>query len=86
MKEMKNGKITEEEFDRAKKSLQFSFKLSKDNINSIMDNYIFYNLKEVPILEEYENKLCDVTVDDVVAVAKKVTQNFVYLLGKEGDK
>lgn len=86
MKEMKNGKITEEEFDRAKKSLQFSFKLSKDNINSIMDNYIFYNLKEVPILEEYENKLCDVTVNDVVAVAKKVTQNFVYLLGKEGDK
>ena len=86
MKEIKNGKITVEEFDRAKKSLQFSFKLSKDSITSIMDNYIFHNLGEVPILEDYEARLCDITVDDVVAVAKKVTPNFVYLLGKEGEK
>ena len=86
MKDMKSGKITEEEFERAKKSLQFSFKLSKDSITSIMDNYIFHNLGEVPILEDYEAKLCDITIDDVVAVAKKVTPNFVYLLGKEGEK
>lgn len=86
MRDMKNGKITEEEFDRAKKSLQFSFKLSKDNISSIMDNYIFHNLGEVPILEDYENKLCDITIEEVVEIGKKITPNFVYLLGKEGDK
>ena len=86
MKEMQNGKISEEEFDRAKKSLQFSFKLSKDSINSIMDNYVFYNLGEVPLLEDYENKLSDITLDDVIEVSRKVSQNFVYLLGKEGEK
>ena len=86
MKEMKNGKISENEFDRAKKSLQFSFKMSKDSISSIMDNYIFHNLGEIPILEEYEEKIGDITVEDVIKVAKKVTPNFVYLLGKEGEK
>jgi predicted Zn-dependent peptidase len=82
MKEMISGNITDEEFDRAKKSLQFSFKLSKDSISSILDNYIFYNLGEVPLLEDYENKLADITLEDVIKVGSKLTQNFVYLLGK----
>ena len=85
LKEMKKGEISEEEFDRAKKSLQFSFKVAKDSISSVLDNYIFYNLKEVPLLEDYEEKLSKITIDDVVKVANKVTPNFVYLLGK-GDE
>ena len=86
MKEMVNGKISEEEFDRAKKSLQFSFKLSKDSIGSILDNYIFNNLGEIPLLEDYENKINDITLEDVVNVSKKFTPNFVYLLGKGDNK
>lgn len=86
MKEMVNGKISEEEFDRAKKSLQFSFKLSKDSIGSILDNYIFNNLDEIPLLEDYENKINDITLEDVVNVSKKFTPNFVYLLGKGDNK
>lgn len=86
LKEIKNGKISESEFDRAKKSLQFSFKVSKDSITSVLDNYIFYNLNEVPILEDYENKLSEITIKDVVEVSKKVTPNFIYLLGKGDEK
>lgn len=86
MKDMVSGNITLEEFDRAKKSLQFSFKLSKDNITSILDNYIFNNLGEIPILEDYENKINDITLEDVVNVSKKLTPNFIYLLGKGDNK
>ena len=86
MKEMVDGKISEEEFDRAKKSLQFSFKLSKDSIGNILDNYIFNNLGEIPLLEDYENKINDITLEDVINVSKKFTPNFVYLLGKEDNK
>lgn len=83
MKEMKEKKITEEEFMQAKKSLQFSFKLSKDSINSIMNNYMFYNLGEVPLVEEYENALMDITLEDVLQIGNKLHQNFVYLLGQK---
>ncbi len=86
MKEMEDGNITDEEFERAKKSLQFSFKLSKDNINSILDNYIFHNLNEVPLVEDYEEKIKYITKDDVIKLSKKLHLNFIYLLGSEGGK
>ena len=85
MIELKNGNITEEEFDRAKKSLQFSFKVAKDSINTVLDNYIFHNLDGIPLLEDYEEELSKITIDDVVNVANKLTPNFIYLLGK-GDE
>ena len=83
LKEMKSGKITDEEFDRAKKSLQFSVKLSNDSIDSILSNYVIHNLAGIPLLEEYENEIAKITIEDVANVAKKITPNFIYLLGKE---
>lgn len=85
MKEMIDGNISEEEFNRAKKSLQFSFKMTRDDSGSILLNYMFHNLGEVPLLEDYEDAINDITIEDVKEVSKKFRMNFTYLLGK-GDK
>ena len=84
MKEMKTKNITEEEFENAKKSLMVSLKMSNDSLDKIINNYVIHNLDNVPLLEDYERQLSEVTIDDVVLVAKKITPNFIYLLKEEG--
>ena len=44
-----------------------------------------YNYNEVPLIEEYESKLLEITLEDVINVVNKLSSNFVYLLSK-GDE
>ena len=85
IKEVKKGNITKEEFERAVKFFRSSLKLSSDNIDDILSNYIMYNYNEVPLIEEYESKLLEITLEDVINVVNKLSSNFVYLLSK-GDE
>ena len=82
IREMKKGNITNDEFERAVKFLKSSIKLSNDNIDNILSNYIMHNYGEVPLIEEYEQKLLEITLEDVINVVNKLSSNFVYLLSK----
>lgn len=85
MDEMKKGIISDEEFDRAIKSLLFSTKMTKDSIGRVLDNYIFNDLGQIPLIDEIETKLLEITKEDVINISKKFTLNFTYLLGKDGE-
>lgn len=85
IREIKNGNISDDEFERVIKYIRTSIKLSSDNISDILSNYIVHNYDQIPLIEEYESKLLEITIDDVVNIVNKLSANFVYLLSK-GDE
>ena len=86
LKEMVNGKFTEEEINYAKNSLITSTEAIMDNASSLLDNYVFHNVVGTPLLVERRKELNKVTKDEIVAVAKKIKLNTVYILGGQTDE
>ncbi len=88
MKEMASGKFSLEELDMAKKQLALAVSMSLDSQNSIINNYVFYNLVHSPLLEERLEQIMEVTKEQVMAIAKKFKIACVYELKEashEGD-
>ena len=86
LKEMVNGKFTEEEINYAKNSLITSTEAIMDNASSLLDNYVFHNVVGTPLLAERRKELNKVTKAEIVAVAKKIKLNTVYILGGQTDE
>lgn len=88
MKEMARGKFTLEDLEMAKKQLQFALTMSLDNQNNIINNYVFHNLVDLPLLEEREKGIMKVTKQDVMNLAKKMKLGLIYEMKEashEGD-
>lgn len=83
IKEMEKGKFTLEEFENAKKALLFSVSISKESQSKIISNYLFHNLTKVPLLEEFKEKIEEVSFEEVVALSKKMKESITFTL-KEG--
>lgn len=85
LKDMEKGKITEENLEDAKLNLLASLKMAKDNNISLLSNYIFGKLDNLPSIEERMEKIKEITIEDIKKMAKKVKINTIYtLVSKEG--
>ncbi len=88
MKEMISGKFTLEDLEMAKKQLSLAITMSLDNQNSIVNNYVFHNLVDSPLLEERSKMIEEVTKEEVMALARKFKKACIYELKEvshEGD-
>lgn len=81
---MAKGEFTDEEIEMAKKQLSFAIKMSFDNQNSIINNYVFHNLAKVPLLKERQKLIQEVTKADIMKLAKKLKLGLVYELKENG--
>lgn len=81
LKEMQQGKFADEEITFAKENLKNQIKLSLDTETSILDNYVFHNLINSPLLNERIKEINNVTKDEIVNLSKKIKLNSIYLLG-----
>lgn len=81
---IKNGEITEEEFDSAKKSIRNGYLAIYDSAEA-METWVFFrglcNISTTPIIET--EKIEKATIEDVKAVANKITLDTVYFLKGE---
>lgn len=82
-KEMKKGKITEEELDAAKSSFIFSLNLALDEPAGILNNYIFHIMDNLPLIEDRINMIQSITKQEIVSVANKIKPMIEFAL--EGD-
>ncbi len=85
LKDMIDGEFTEQELEEAKLTLISSLKMGMDSQSSIIDNYLFNYLDNLPLFEERMENLKKVTKEEVMKVAKKAKLNVVYLL-RGGDE
>ena len=86
LKEMQQGLFTEEEIAATKNTLVNQIKSSMDTETSILDNYLFHNLTEAPLLNERLKEITTVTKEEIVALSKKIKLNTIYLLGGSNAK
>ena len=81
LKEMQQGKFGLEEITFAKENLRNQIKMSLDTETSILDNYVFHNLINSPLLSKRIKEIENVTKEEIIALAKKIKLNSIYLLG-----
>ena len=80
LKEMKDGKFSNDDVENAIKSINSAIKESLNNQNSLVSNYFSHNIFGYPLLTELADKICDITKKDIVNVASKLKIDFVYMM------
>ena len=83
MKEMEDGIFSDEELNNAKLTAITSIRMSEDNQDGIITNYLFNDLDNFPLSEERIKRFNNVSKEDIIRVAKKVKLNTIYLLTGE---
>lgn len=81
MKIWKKGDFTEEEIENAKKGIIASIKIIDDEQDTQITYYFGQELTGTIVsLEEYTKKIENVSKEDIINIAKKVSINTIYFL------
>ena len=84
---MQDGIFSDVEIDEAKMNLINSVDSSLDSNVSILNNYVFNYIDNVPLLEEKKELINKVTREDIIRVANKLKINTIYsLVGEQNEK
>lgn len=88
LEDLKNGNITDEEIDTAKKNIVLIYKALSDSKVSLgrtmLANSLYYS--EEFDIDNFVKEVEKVTIEDVVNVAKDIEVNTIYLLGGKIDE
>ena len=87
LKEMVDGKFSNEDIDNAKTSIIHALEMADDNPVSILNNYVFELFDKLPNVTKRVEQIKTITKSDLIKVAKKVKLNLIYdLKGGENGK
>ena len=79
IKEMQDGKYSDELLEDAKRNLLFSLKVSSDNNVSVLGNYVFHVFDNLPLLEDRCESLKKVERDDLIKCGSSLSLNTIYV-------
>lgn len=87
LKEIMKGNFSDNKIEEAKVTFASSLKEIKDSPRAILNTYISHEYMDTDFLEEREEKIQEVTKEDVVKFAKKVHIDTIYVLegGEENE-
>ena len=81
LQDMKNGKISDEEFNSAKQLITSSIELIEESKEDMITFYFDQNLFDEHLnVTEYKEMIKKVTKEDVIKVAQKVKEDTIYFL------
>lgn len=84
IEDIKNGKISDYEFDSTIKAIETSLNYRKDSMFGLIGFYMNQLLSGTDVsIEEIINRVKMVTVEDVIGISKKIYLDTVYLLEGE---
>ena len=83
---MQQGDFTDEEIEATKKTLVNGIKTNLDTQTAILDNYLFHNLIDKPLLSTKLKEITTVTKEEIVELASKIKLNTIFLLGGSNAK
>lgn len=80
LKEIMKGNFPDNKIEEAKVTFASSLKEIKDSPRAILNTYISHEYMDADFLEEREEKIQEVTKEDVIKFAKKVHIDTIYVL------
>lgn len=83
MKEMEQGRFTEEELEVAKNNYITNLKEIEDNEGAIIETYLAKDLLNLGDIEERKKEVRKVTKEDIMKIAKKIKLDTIFLLEGE---
>ena len=83
LEEMQKGNFPIEEVENAKKMVISSLKMSEDSLGGIINNYLFYELDNLPTYDKRIKEFSRVTKEEIMELASKIKLNTIYLLKGE---
>ena len=87
LEDMKNGKISDGEFNSAKQLIVSSIELIEESKEDMITFYFDQNLFEENLsVTEYKEMIKKVTKDDVIKIAQKVKEDTIYFLTNDSAK
>ena len=87
LQDMKNGKISDDEFNSAKQLIVSSIELIEESKEDMITFYFDQNLFEEHFnVTEYKEMIKKVTKDDVIKIAQKVKEDTIYFLTNDSAK
>ena len=87
LEDMKNAKISDDEFNSAKQLIVSSIELIEESKEDMITFYFDQNLFEENLsVTEYKEMIKKVTKDDVIKIAQKVKEDTIYFLTNDSAK
>ncbi len=86
LKNMRDGKISDEEIEMAKTRYLAIIEEMYDYPLQIISYYYASEILDADLPQERKNQVLKVTRDDIISVAKKINIDTIYLLGGENDE
>ncbi|MDK2805125.1 pitrilysin family protein [Thermoanaerobacterium thermosaccharolyticum] len=84
VEEIKDGNISDYEFDSTIKALNTSMNSLKDSATQVSDFYLSQNLSHTDYsIDDFINKINEVTKEDIIDVSKKIQLDTVYFMTKK---
>lgn len=84
LRNMKMGKFSDEDINNAINNYEMSLNMASDNEISLLNNYVFHIVDDLPLIEQRIELLKKVTKEEIIKVAKKLKINTIFVLeGKE---
>ena len=81
LEDMRNGKFTEEDLKNGKKYITSGIETVQDEQDSEITYYIGQELSGTfTTFKEYENKINEITIDQIKEIASKIKINTIYFL------
>ena len=80
LKEMQNGKFSDNQLNDAINNLITTIDLINDNNISILNNYVFKEYDNMSLMEERKEYLKKVTKKDIKELSKKISLSIIYTL------
>lgn len=80
LKKMEKGSFKEELLDNALKTIISAIKVSEDSNSGIVNNYYAKSLVNADDINEKINKYQNIKKEDIIALAKKIKMDTIYLL------
>ena len=83
IKEMQDGKFTEDDLNDAKRNLLMSLNVNKNNPSAILASYEFKYFLDNYTIEEKIDLINKITKEDIIKLANKIKANIIYILNEE---
>lgn len=86
LKDMRTGKFSEEDLEKAKILFKTSIEEIEDQQYTLMEAYYAMSILDVDDIETRKKKMLEVTKEEIIKVAKKVKIDTIYLLEGTNDE